>query len=111
MKQGNCLKYPSFIRIHQNRKKKNRNGQFWSLLKKYPISIIAIGNGTASRETELFIVECIKEAQAGVSYVIVNEAGASVYSASAQARDEFPDLQVEAAECGFNCKAITRSVI
>ena len=65
------------------------------ILKKYPITIIAIGNGTASRETELFIVDCIKEAQAGVSYVIVNEAGASVYSASDQARDEFPDLQLE----------------
>lgn len=65
------------------------------LLKKYPVSIIAIGNGTASRESELFIVDCIKEAAAGVSYVIVNEAGASVYSASAKAREEFPDLQVE----------------
>ena len=66
-----------------------------SILNKYPISIIAIGNGTASRETELFIVDCIKEASSDVSYVIVNEAGASVYSASQQARDEFPDLQVE----------------
>ncbi|WP_255726804.1 Tex family protein [Sporosarcina sp. ACRSM] len=65
------------------------------LLKKYPIAIIAIGNGTASRETELFIADCLKEAPSGISYVIVNEAGASVYSASAQAREEFPDLQVE----------------
>lgn len=65
------------------------------LLKKYPISIIAIGNGTASRETEKFIVELIKEVEKPVSYVIVNEAGASVYSASSQAREEFPDLQVE----------------
>lgn len=64
-------------------------------LDKYPISIIAIGNGTASRETEMFIADCLKEARPGVSYVIVNEAGASVYSASAQAREEFPDLQVE----------------
>lgn len=66
-----------------------------SLLKKYSIEIIAIGNGTASRETERFIAECIKESKQPVSYVIVNEAGASVYSASAQAREEFPDLQVE----------------
>jgi uncharacterized protein len=65
------------------------------LLKKYPIGIIAIGNGTASRETELFVADCLKEAPGGISYVIVNEAGASVYSASAQAREEFPDLQVE----------------
>src|SRR5699024_11427332 len=55
------------------------------LLKKYPISIIAIGNGTASRETERFIANCLKESASSVSYVIVNEAGASVYSASALA--------------------------
>jgi protein Tex len=66
-----------------------------NILEKYPISIIAIGNGTASRETEMFIADCLKEGRAGVSYVIVNEAGASVYSASEQAREEFPDLQVE----------------
>lgn len=66
-----------------------------SILAKYKIRIIAIGNGTASRETEKFIAECIKETKDAVSYVIVNEAGASVYSASAQAREEFPDLQVE----------------
>ena len=65
------------------------------LLKKYSVSIIAIGNGTASRESELFVATCLKEAEPGVSYVIVNEAGASVYSASPQAREEFPDLQVE----------------
>lgn len=65
------------------------------VLRAYPISIIAIGNGTASRETEQFIADCLKEAKTGVSYVIVNEAGASVYSASELARQEFPDLQVE----------------
>ncbi|MEK3996827.1 Tex family protein [Psychrobacillus sp. FSL K6-2365] len=64
-------------------------------LKNYPISLIAIGNGTASRETEQFIVDCLKEAEGEVAYVIVNEAGASVYSASEIARNEFPDLQVE----------------
>ncbi|MBO0589719.1 Tex family protein [Sporosarcina sp. E16_8] len=86
----------SVIYPHQPRMEKEKSKRaILELLKKYPITIIAIGNGTASRESELFIVECIKEAQAGVSYVIVNEAGASVYSASAQARDEFPDLQVE----------------
>lgn len=65
------------------------------LLERYPITIIAIGNGTASRETELFIADCLKEAKRDISYVIVNEAGASVYSASEQAREEFPNLQVE----------------
>jgi len=64
-------------------------------LKNYPISLIAIGNGTASRETEQFIVDCLKEVEDEVAYVIVNEAGASVYSASETARNEFPDLQVE----------------
>ena len=62
---------------------------------KYGIDIIAIGNGTASRETEKFIAEVIKENKLQVKYVIVNEAGASVYSASDLAREEFPDFQVE----------------
>ncbi len=65
------------------------------ILAKYPISIIAIGNGTASRETEQFIADVLNEVETDVAYVIVNEAGASVYSASDIARAEFPDLQVE----------------
>lgn len=65
------------------------------ILAKYPISIIAIGNGTASRETEQFIADVLNELTTGIAYVIVNEAGASVYSASDIARAEFPDLQVE----------------
>lgn len=65
------------------------------VLKRYPIEIIAIGNGTASRETEQFIAECLRETPHDAAYVIVNEAGASVYSASDVARAEFPDLQVE----------------
>jgi len=86
----------SVIFPHPPKPEKEKSKQaILSLLKKYDVSIIAIGNGTASRETELFIVNCIKEAESNVSYVIVNEAGASVYSASQQARDEFPDLQVE----------------
>ncbi len=66
-----------------------------ALLGKYPISIIAIGNGTASRETEQFIADTLKETDNEAAYVIVNEAGASVYSASEVARAEFPELQVE----------------
>ena len=86
----------SVIYPHQPQMEKDKSKRkILDLLKKFPITIIAIGNGTASRESELFIVDCIKEAQAGVSYVIVNEAGASVYSASPQAREEFPELQVE----------------
>ncbi|WP_269052925.1 Tex family protein [Sporosarcina sp. G11-34] len=86
----------SVIFPHPPKPEKEKSKQaILDLLKAYPVSIIAIGNGTASRETELFIAECIKEAESNVSYVIVNEAGASVYSASAQAREEFPDLMVE----------------
>ncbi len=65
------------------------------LIAKYDIEIIAIGNGTASRETEAFIVDFIKEMQLDLKYVIVSEAGASVYSASDLARQEFPEFQVE----------------
>lgn len=65
------------------------------ILAKYPITIIAIGNGTASRETEQFIADVLNELKTDTAYVIVNEAGASVYSASEIARAEFPDLQVE----------------
>jgi protein Tex len=65
------------------------------LIDQYDIEIAAIGNGTASRETEQFISETLKDLEKSVAYVIVNEAGASVYSASSVAREEFPDLQVE----------------
>ena len=59
------------------------------------MTMIAIGNGTASRESEQFVAETLKQIKRDVFYVIVNEAGASVYSASQEARDEFPDLHVE----------------
>ncbi|WP_035511327.1 Tex family protein [Halobacillus karajensis] len=62
---------------------------------KYEIELMAIGNGTASRETEQFIADMIQKHKVEASYMIVNEAGASVYSASKLAREEFPDLQVE----------------
>ncbi|HHY20307.1 MAG TPA: RNA-binding transcriptional accessory protein [Bacilli bacterium] len=61
----------------------------------YGVDVVAIGNGTASRETEQFIVDLLKEIDRNVMYIIVNEAGASVYSASDLGRQEFPDLQVE----------------
>ncbi|MDT2755096.1 Tex family protein [Enterococcus pseudoavium] len=68
---------------------------FQTLIKKYGVEMVAIGNGTASRESELFVAEQLKQLTQEVFYVIVNEAGASVYSASDIARGEFPDLQVE----------------
>lgn len=61
----------------------------------YDVSLIAIGNGTASRETEQFIADLIQKHKLDVQFIIVNEAGASVYSASEVARNEFPDFQVE----------------
>lgn len=69
--------------------------KFIEIVKKHKIEIITIGNGTASRETESFVAEILKELSQPISYIIVNEAGASVYSASEVARSEFPDLQVE----------------
>jgi protein Tex len=68
---------------------------FKKTLQKYEIELVAIGNGTASRETEQFVADILKEVRQEISYIIVNEAGASVYSASDIAREEFPDLQVE----------------
>lgn len=64
------------------------------LIKKYNVSLISVGNGTASRESEQVIVELIKELDTPVQYVIVNEAGASVYSASKLATEEFPNFDV-----------------
>ena len=66
-----------------------------NLLNEYKIDVVAIGNGTASRESERFIADTIKEADHEVNYVMVNEAGASVYSASKLGILEFPDLTVE----------------
>ena len=65
------------------------------LINRYGVQMIAIGNGTASRESEQFVAEQLKQIDHEAFYVIVNEAGASVYSASAIARQEFPELQVE----------------
>ncbi len=64
------------------------------LIQKYGVSLISVGNGTASRESEQIIVEMLGEIQEPVQYVIVNEAGASVYSASKLATEEFPDFDV-----------------
>ncbi|WP_152968626.1 Tex family protein [Rossellomorea vietnamensis] len=81
---------------HTSQSQRNKaEDAFKSILTKYSIEVVAIGNGTASRETEQFVVDLLKEVGGNISYLIVNEAGASVYSASDVAREEFPDLQVE----------------
>jgi protein Tex len=69
--------------------------KFIKVLKEYDVEMVAIGNGTASRETEQFVSDILKELDKEIYYLIVNEAGASVYSASDLAREEFPNFQVE----------------
>ncbi|MFD1067138.1 Tex family protein [Oceanobacillus locisalsi] len=65
------------------------------IIQQFGVELVAIGNGTASRETEQFVSDMLTNNNLDIPYIIVNEAGASVYSASALAREEFPDLQVE----------------
>ncbi len=76
-------------------KREAAKGELIDFIREYQIDTIAIGNGTASRESEKFVADILQEIDDEVAYVIVNEAGASVYSASEEARREFPDLQVE----------------
>ena len=82
--------YPTF----SQRKKEEAIDTLAKLIRRHGVAHIAIGNGTASRETEQMTVELIKRLGGGVSYMIVNEAGASVYSASKLAAEEFPDYDV-----------------
>ncbi|WP_393960320.1 Tex family protein [Priestia megaterium] len=77
------------------RKAAEAQSKLKKMFAEYPIEVVAIGNGTASRETEQFVADVLKEIENPVYYLIVNEAGASVYSASDVAREEFPDFQVE----------------
>ncbi|MEG0176811.1 Tex family protein [Anaerorhabdus sp.] len=76
-------------------KKEEAEKTLLSLFKEFPIEIVAIGNGTASRESESFVADVISRNKLNVQYTLVSEAGASVYSASELARAEFPDLHVE----------------
>ena len=82
--------YPTF----SEKKKQEAIDVLSKLIQKHGVAHIAIGNGTASRETEQMTVELIRQVGGGVSYMIVNEAGASVYSASKLAAQEFPDFDV-----------------
>ena len=82
--------------MHNQRQLDEAKKKILNYIDKYDVDIIAIGNGTASRETESFVAKVIKEAKRQVSYLIVSEAGASVYSASKLAIEEFPELDVTA---------------
>lgn len=73
---------------------KRAKNEIKALIKKYGVTLIALGNGTASRESEVIIVDILKEIDDKVSYAVVNEAGASVYSASKLASEEFPNFDV-----------------
>ncbi len=79
---------PEFKRVQEASQKVKE------LIKKHKVEIIAIGNGTASKETEIFTAQVLKEIDADVQYMVVNEAGASVYSASKLAAQEFPEFDV-----------------
>jgi uncharacterized protein len=78
--------HPPHVKLEEAREKVIR------IIQEYGVQMIAIGNGTASRETEQFVADTIKQLKQEIFYLIVNEAGASVYSASDLARQEFPDL-------------------
>ena len=89
-----CVVKP-FLKGQEEKNTKMTKEVVSQLIKKYKVDIIAIGNGTASRESEKLCSEMIKEYNLDCKYVIVSEAGASIYSASQQAIEEFPDLAVE----------------
>jgi len=91
---GKLLDYTTVYPIQPQNKVEEAKEALKALIDEYNVSIIAIGNGTGSRETELFIGEMIGDMNRDISYTIVNEAGASVYSASEVGQAEFPDLDV-----------------
>ena len=92
---GKVLKIEVIYPTEPHLKIEESKNKVLDLIDKYNIDVIAIGNGTASRVSEAFIANVIKESKRDVEYIIVNEAGASVYSASKLAIKEFPDLTVE----------------
>lgn len=92
---GKMLEVAVIYPHEPNAKVKQAQEKMLDLLKRYPIDIIAIGNGTASRESEAFVADLIRTYHLSVSFTMVSEAGASVYSDSKLARAEFPDLHVE----------------
>ena len=92
---GKLLAVDKIYPFRDKNKQDNSDQVLLNLIKKYDVKIIAIGNGTASRESETLISDLIKNNNLDVEYAIISEAGASVWSAQEQARKEFPDLQVE----------------
>ena len=91
---GKVLDYTTVYPTEPQNDVEGAKRELLKLIEKYKIDMIAIGNGTASRESEMFVSDMIKEASRPVHYVIVSEAGASVYSASKLATEEYPDINV-----------------
>ncbi len=91
---GKLLDYTTVYPTEPQNDVENAKKELLKLIDKDKIDMIAIGNGTASRESEMFVSDMIKEAKRDVHYVIVSEAGASVYSASKLATEEYPDINV-----------------
>lgn len=92
--QGNVLDYGAYYLTSSDRQRQEAQKKLAALIKKYKVSLLSIGNGTASYETEQFVSKMIEEEVLDCHYIITNEAGASVYSASKLAIDELPDLDV-----------------
>ncbi|WP_028257774.1 Tex family protein [Veillonella montpellierensis] len=92
--QGNVLDYGAYYVTHSERQRMEAQKKLAHLIKKYQVTLVSIGNGTASYETEQFVSTMIEEEQLDCHYIITNEAGASVYSASKLAQQEMPDLDV-----------------
>ncbi|WAW14669.1 Tex family protein [Peptostreptococcus equinus] len=93
-KNGKLLDFTTVYPTKPQKKVKEAKEELKKLIEKYKVDIISIGNGTASRESEQFVAQMISEIDREINYVIVNEAGASVYSASKLANEEHPDINV-----------------
>ncbi len=92
--EGNVLDTTVVYPTPPQNKIEEAKAKLIALIKKYKVTVISIGNGTASKESEIFVAEMIKESGLPLSYAVVNEAGASVYSASKLGAEEFPDFDV-----------------
>jgi uncharacterized protein len=93
-KNGNCLETAVVYPTPPQNKTEEAFAKLEKMIEKYGVDVISIGNGTASKESEIFVAELIKKVKRPVSYIVVNEAGASVYSASKLGAEEFPDFDV-----------------
>lgn len=91
---GKLLDYATVYPTEPQNQVEKTKVKLKSLIDKYNVNLIAIGNGTASRETEMVVAEMLKEIEGEISYIIVSEAGASIYSASEVGIKEFPDIDV-----------------